>query len=229
MPDSLIEEKAKEAAGKKAAELMQDGMLIGLGTGSTVAFFLKYLSQRCKEGLKIHAVATSIKSANLAEQGHIPLIDINKLTKIDVAVDGADEIDHNKQMIKGGGGALCREKIVASMADEMIVIVDEKKCVQQLGKFPLPLEILPFAYNATLEKIRQAGFNPSIRKKKDGAFFITDNENYIADLAFEQPLENLEDLNTLLHLIPGVIETGLFLHMAGRLIIGRPDGSIILR
>lgn len=224
MPKLEIGNKAKAAAAKKGASLIENGMVIGLGTGSTANLFVKELAHRCKNGLQIEAVATSYKSAELAREEGIPLIDVNSLTEIDIAVDGADEIDPAKQMIKGGGGALLREKIVASMAKEMIVLIDQKKWVDRLGAFPLPIEISPFAHPSTLEKLRQKGFRPMLRQMGDKAPYMTDNGNYIVDLYLEA-IENAEELDSLLHMIPGVVETGLFLHMAGRVITGHEDGT----
>lgn len=229
MPDSAIRNKAKEAAGKHAADLVVDGMCIGLGTGSTTAFFIEALIARCRQGLKVRAAATSLKTRALAEAGGIPLINDEDLTWLDLCVDGADEIDPKKQMIKGGGGALLREKIVASMAQEMIVIVDEDKLVKQLGHFPLPVEIAPFAYQATLAHLLGAGLTPMIRKTADHTPYKTDNGNLIADLHFENGIDDPVLLDRKLKSIAGVIETGLFIHMAGRVIIGHPNGTVTIK
>jgi len=222
-------EQAKKAAGQAAAEWVQDGMLLGLGTGTTVYYFIEKLIERCKKGLKIQAVASSKETEQLALKGNIPLIDNNTLTFLDLTVDGADKIDAQKRMIKGGGGALVREKIVASMSKEMVVIVDETKLVDQLGHCSLPVEILPFAYTATIKHITCLGYKGSLRKKNDGSLFITDNGNYIFDLIFNNLLGSPEsDHEKLIH-IPGVIDTGFFFHLAGRVIIGHSDGHISLR
>lgn len=218
MPETYIQDKAKEAAGVAAANLIQSGMTVGLGTGSTMAFFIARLAER---KLKIKAVATSIRSAELAKKLGIPLLD--EAAELDIAVDGADEIDKHKQMIKGGGGALLREKIVASMAKKLIIIIDEKKYVDKLGHFPLPVEISPFCYKATLEHL--AGFDPRMRKDKDGQLFLTDNGHYIADLHLKSPIENAVKMNTQLQNITGVLETGLFLNLNPTVLIGHPDGK----
>ncbi len=216
----------KKAAAEAAAKLVQEGMLVGLGSGSTSAFFIAALSQRCRDGLKIQAVASSPASQLLAENGGIHLVDINQLTWLDVTVDGADAVDPKKRMIKGGGGALLREKILAKMSKEMIVIIDQSKLVNALGAFPLPVEILPFAYRATIHQIESSGLKGSLRKKEDGLPYITDNNNYIYDIHFEAPITSPETLEKQLLAIPGIIETGLFIQMAGRIVVGYDDGKI---
>jgi ribose 5-phosphate isomerase A len=228
MHEIPIADKAKDAAAKHAAGLIKNNSIVGIGTGSTAVLFIKHLICRCQEGLKIQALATSLRSQLLAAKGGIPLIDPNTLVSIDIAVDGADEMDPKKQMIKGAGGALLREKIIASMAQEMIVIIDESKCVKHLGARPLPVEILPFAYKATLAKIQKMGFDPVIRKL-DGALYLTDNGNYIADLHTKNFLIHPMEVQQNLLLIPGIIETGLFINMAGRVIIGHPEGTITIQ
>jgi ribose 5-phosphate isomerase A len=219
----------KQAVGKVAADLVKPDMLVGLGTGSTAACFIESLSKRCKEGLQIQAVASSKRSTELAQKGGIPLVDINQVNVIDLTVDGADEIDPLKRMIKGGGGALLREKIVADMSREMIVIIDEKKLVSKLGACPLPLEITPFAYMVTLHKLMKIGYNGNFRKNQDGSLFTTDNGNYILDIAFKELRENPEkDHEAMIH-IPGVLEAGFFFNLAGRVVIGFLDGQVVIR
>ncbi len=219
----------KKAVGYKAAEFVRSGMHIGLGTGTTVFYFIERLIQRCQEGLNIHAVASSLRSLEQAKQGGIPLLDIDEVTSVDLTVDGADQIDPQKRMIKGGGGALVREKIVAAMSREMIVIVDESKMVPTLGKCKLPVEILPFAKNATLSHIAKAGYNGEFRKKSDGSLYVTDNGNSIIDIHFDALIESPEEDNeTLIH-IPGVVDTGLFFNLAGRVIVGFADGQVIVK
>ena len=219
----------KKAVGYKAAELVQDGMRVGLGTGTTSFYFIEKLVQRCREGLKIHAAASSTRSLEQAKQGGIPLLEIDTINSLDLTVDGADEIDPMKRMIKGGGGALVREKILASMSREMIVIVDEKKLVSTLGKCKLPVEILPFAKMATLHQVAKAGYSGEFRKQADGGLFFTDNGNHIIDIQFDQLRENPEgDHETLIH-IPGVVDTGFFFNLAGRVIVGFADGQVIIK
>lgn len=219
----------KKAVGYKAAELVEDGMLIGLGTGSTAFFFIEKLIERCQEGLKIHAIASSVQTLNQAKKGKIPLLDIDAVTSLDLTVDGADEIDPQKRMIKGGGGALVREKIVASMSKEMIVIVDESKCVDKLGDCKLPVEVISFASHATLHRIERLGYRGDFRKKADHSLFVTDNGNHIIDIHFHEPRNNPEEDHEALMHIPGVVDTGFFFHLAGRVIIGFFDGQIVIR
>jgi ribose 5-phosphate isomerase A len=219
----------KKAVAYKAAELIENGMHIGLGSGSTAFYFIERLIQRCKKGLKIHAIASSQQSFQQAKAGNIPLLNVETVTSLDLTVDGADEIDPQKRMIKGGGGAHVREKIVAMMSREMIVIVDESKLVPALGKHKLPVEILPFARDAIFHHISKAGYKGEFRKKADGSLFITDNGNLLVDIHFDALRENPEqDHETLLH-IPGVVDTGFFFNLAGRVIIGFADGQLLIK
>lgn len=218
---------AKQAAGKAAVELVQNGMVIGLGTGSTAFFFIENLIERCRTTkLKITAVATSQRSSEQAQAGGIPLHDINKITSLDLTIDGADEIDHQKRMIKGGGGALLREKIIASISREMIVIVDENKVVDQLGKFPLPVEVVPFAHELTAYRLAQLGFNGSFRRTPMGELYLTDNGNYIIDIVFPNGCSTPEQDHAAIRNIPGVVEIGFFFNLAGRVIVGYSDGQV---
>lgn len=219
---------AKDAAGKAAAELVQDGMLVGLGTGTTASFFIKHLIDRCQQGLKITAVATSKRSKEMAEAGGIPIIDMDKITEIDFTADGADEIDSQKRMIKGGGGALLREKIVDSASKDMVVIIDSSKLVERLGTFPLPLEVLPFGSHITRHKIEKLGLRGEFRQKEN-ELYLTDNGNYIFDIHFPKPLDDPEVVNERLQAIPGILETGFFFNIAHRVIVGYPDGRVEFR
>jgi ribose 5-phosphate isomerase A len=220
-------DSVKEALGKTAADLVRDGMLVGLGTGTTIAFFIKYLGVRCQNGLQISAVASSDQSFNLAKSYGIPLVNIDNVFQVDLTVDGADEIDDEKRLIKGGGGALLREKIIASMSKEMVVIVDSTKRVKHLGRFPLPVEIVSFAYRSTLHHLEKAGYIAILRKTKEGSVFITDNGNKIVDVQLAFPCLYPEKENEIIKSIPGVIETGFFFHLAHKVLIGYPDGNIL--
>ena len=216
----------KKAAGQRAAELIESGMIVGLGTGSTVFYFIERLIERAKQGLEIRAVSSSRRSEKQAKAGGIKIADLETLTSIDITVDGADEIDPEKRMIKGGGGALLREKILANTSREMIVIVDENKVVDKLGKHPLPVEVLPFATAAIIDKIKKLGFHGSLRKHPKDGFYTTDNGNYIYDIHFDAPRDDPADDHEKLLRIPGVLETGVFVNLAGRVLIGRPDGEV---
>lgn len=224
-------EKMKQAAGYKAASFIEDDMIIGLGTGSTAKYFIeKVIARKKEEGLKIQAVATSNQSLKQALEGNIPILDINSIESIDLTVDGADEIDPQKRMIKGGGGALLREKIIASMSKELVIVVDEKKLSKQLGSCKLPVEITPFACNATLKHIQKLGVFAQIRtsNEKSNDYYITDNGNYIVDIRFKEPIDQPEKQEDLLKAIPGIVETGFFFHLAGRVITAFTDGQILI-
>ncbi len=204
----------KKNAGMRAAKLIEPGMRVGLGTGSTVIYFVEALIERCRGGLEIQAVASSEKTLEMARAGGIPLL--KTFDVLDITVDGADEIDPMKRMIKGGGGALLREKILAFASSHMVVIVDESKCVDKLGTAKLPLEVLPFGHLATASSIPYKGEF----RKKGSELFITDNGNYIYDLHFAQPLDDPESVDCQLRSIPGVLETGFFFELANELIVG---------
>ncbi|MES2122492.1 MAG: ribose-5-phosphate isomerase RpiA [Chlamydiota bacterium] len=219
----------KMKVGYQAAEFVKEGMRVGLGTGSTAHFFIERLIQRCKEGLKISAIATSKQSHKMAQEGGIPLLDAEQVTELDLTVDGADEIDSQKRMIKGGGGALVREKIIAAMSKELIVIVDASKLVHNLGKVKLPVEIVSFATRATIHHIDKAGFRGDFRKNADGTRFSTDNNNAIFDIHLPLPCENPEKIHQTLIAIPGVVDTGFFFHLAGRVIVGFADGQVVVK
>lgn len=223
------QQKAKKAAAKYAVDLIENGMVIGIGSGSTVFFFIEALGEKCRAGLKIKALSTSKKTELLALKAGIPMLDSYEVDQLDLDVDGADEIDKDKNMLKGGGGALLREKIVAKMSKEMIVIVDSSKEVEALGKFPLPVEIAPFAMNATKRHLIDHGFLGSFRKNKEKELYITDNGNVIYDISLNHLIDNPQKIELSLRNIPGVLETGLFIKMAGRVIIGFDNGLAIVK
>lgn len=220
---------AKKNAADAAVKFIESGMVIGLGTGSTATYFIESLGKLVSRGLKVSAVATSIESHNLAKSLGISMIDINSVTVLDICVDGADEIDGQKQMIKGGGAALFREKIIANMSREMIVIVDQSKVVDHLGKFPLPVEITRFGFKVTMREIEKFGTSAHLRTNKDSSLLITDNDNYIVDLQLKYPCKKPFEEHLKIKLITGVCETGLFINMAGRVIIGYDDGHVEIR
>ncbi len=215
---------AKKAAGYAAVEHVTNGMTIGLGTGSTVHYFIERLAQLCVEGLRIKAVSTSEASQKHAQSLAIPLVDINSITSVDLTVDGADEIDSNHRMIKGGGGALLREKLVALMSENVIIIIDENKLVTDLGKFPLPVEIVSFAYQTTQKRLENKGYQGILRKQKDGSPFVTDQGNFIIDIKLGAPCNNPEEHHQKIKQVSGVVETGFFFGLAKNVIVGYADG-----
>jgi len=222
----LSSEEIKKNTGIYAADLVKQGMVIGLGTGSTVYWLIQELGKRIEKGLKITAVPTSAQTDQLAKKAGIPTTDLDTITRLPLTIDGADEIDPVGRMIKGGGGALLQEKIVASASDEVIIIIDSSKLVPQLGKFPLPVEVIPFGYKQVQQKIMQSGICKKVTlRKKDAGIFITDHHHYILDCAYEK-IEDAILLNKNLHDIPGIVETGLFINMASRAIIGYQDERI---
>lgn len=222
----MFRDEIKKKVGVYAADLVKRGMTLGLGSGSTVYWLIEELGRRVAQGLEISAVPTSLHTAQLATKAGIPLSDLNDIDHLLLTVDGADEIDLQGQLIKGGGGALLQEKIVASASDELIIIADSSKLVQQLGRFPLPVEVIPFGHEQVAQKIIATGFckKISLRLKNDKVF-ITDHGHYILDCYCER-IQDASALNIALHLIPGVVETGLFINMASSAIIGYEDGKI---
>ncbi|WP_156417450.1 ribose-5-phosphate isomerase RpiA [Paenibacillus etheri] len=214
----------KQLAAEKAVEYVEDGMKVGLGTGSTAYWAIRKLGERVSEGLKITAVATSRASEEQARELGIPLVAFGDIDSLDLTIDGADELDSSLQLIKGGGGALLREKIVASNSTRMIVIADEGKVVSTLGKFPLPVEIVPFAWEWTVAELAKLGCQPELRRSGE-ELYRTDNGNYIADCRFEA-IEAAPKLALTIQNIPGVVDHGLFIGIAAMAIVGKLDGSI---
>lgn len=203
-------------------------MLVGLGTGSTASCFIDSLIERCKHGLKVRAVSSSIASAERARAGGIPLVDLDLVIEVDLTVDGADEVDERNRMIKGKGGAHVREKILASMSLETLYLVDESKLVKELGACGLPVEILPFCWRATLHKLERMGYEGRLRMQS-GKPFVTDNGNYLFDIHTPSSFRHPEEEHQRLVLTPGVIDTGLFFHLATRVLIGYEDGTLAIR
>lgn len=225
---SQAQTELKRAVGYRAADDVEEGMLIGLGTGSTATYFIERLIARVKKGLRITAVASSQRSAEQATQGGVIVLDMNTITTIDLTVDGADEIDLRNQMIKGGGGAHVREKIVASSSKQMIVIVDESKLVETLGTFGLPVEILPFGYKATIHKLEQLGYRGTVRVENKVPF-VTDNGNLIFDIHTPKTFENPHKDHLKIISTVGVVETGFFLDIPVKVLVGYQDGHIAFR
>ncbi|WP_155991641.1 ribose-5-phosphate isomerase RpiA [Paenibacillus sp. FSL R7-277] len=214
----------KQLAAEKAVEYVKDGMRVGLGTGSTAYWAIRKLGERVSEGLQITAVATSQASEDQARELGIPLVAFSDVDSLDLTIDGADELDGALQLIKGGGGALLREKIVAMGSARMIVVADESKAVTTLGKFPLPVEIVPFAWEWTVAALAKLGCKTELRRSGED-LYKTDNGNYIADCRFEA-IESAAELALALQRIPGVVEHGLFIGIADLAIIGKKDGTI---
>ncbi|MBC9934326.1 ribose-5-phosphate isomerase RpiA [Chitinophaga qingshengii] len=215
---------AKKAAGEKATEFIKPNMTIGLGTGSTAYYAIMRIGEMVSSGIPLRAVATSEQSEQLARKQGIPIIPFSDVEKIDLDIDGADEVDEHLRLIKGGGGALLREKIVAAASAEMIVVTDESKLVKHLGRFPLPVEIIPFAWELTFRRLIALDAMPVLRTN-NGRTVVTDNGNYILDCHYER-IKDPVALHQQLNDIPGVVENGLFLHYASRVIIGYADGSV---
>jgi ribose 5-phosphate isomerase A len=217
----------KQVAAEKAVEFIEDGMIVGLGSGSTVIYMVKKLAQKVGEGFNITAVSTSTATSKLAESLGIHIMNFDDVGEIDLTIDGADEVDKNFNGIKGGGGALLFEKIVATSSRKNIWIVDSTKLVNNLGKFPLPVEAVPFGIEHTVSKLKEAGYNPELRMADD-KIFHTDGNHYAIDLHLNKIIEPVK-LETELKKLPGIIETGLFINIADMVIVGRVNSYEILR
>ncbi|WP_372773341.1 ribose-5-phosphate isomerase RpiA [Mangrovibacterium sp.] len=215
---------AKQLVGEKATEYVQNGMIVGLGTGSTAYYAIQKIGQMVSEGLKIQAVPTSNATERLARELNIPLLNVAEVREIDLTIDGADEFDPNKQLIKGGGGALLREKIIASITKFYICIADNGKRSDVLGSFALPVEVTPFAWEITAFQIEKLGCKPKLRYNGNDPF-ITDNQNYILDCKFDR-IDRPTELNLKLNQIPGVVENGLFTNMVDLIICNTADNEI---
>jgi len=218
-------ELEKQAAARAALNFVEDGQIVGLGTGSSAAYFIQYLGERVKLGLKIRGVPTSIRAQRLAEKCGIPLTTLDDVDAIDVDVDGADEFDPQLCLIKGGGGALLREKIVASASRRFIVVADSSKQVPVLGAFPLPVEVIPFAQSLLARRIAALGAMVKLRKIADGTAFKTDEGHHILDCHFGQ-ISDAASLASTLNNMPGVVEHGLFINMATLVLLGKGDQVI---
>ncbi|OFG28568.1 ribose 5-phosphate isomerase A [Listeria monocytogenes] len=214
----------KKLAGEKACEWIEDGMVVGLGTGSTVYYTIEKLGQMVNNGLHITGVATSDETTKQAEKLGIPLKSLNDVTEIDVTIDGADEIDTNFQGIKGGGGALLREKMVASASLKNIWVVSEEKLVRTLGKFPLPLEVIPFGWKQIERTLAKEQIQTNLRKQSNEEVYVTNNGNYILDIV-NQSFTDAEMWQEKLAQIPGVVEHGLFLDYVDVIICGKANGE----
>ena len=214
----------KEMVGKQAATYIESGMTVGLGTGSTAYYFVEEIGRRVKEeGLDIIGVTTSKRTKEQADKLGIPLKSVDEVDFIDVTVDGADEIAPDFSGIKGGGGALLFEKIVAEQSKRIIWIVDESKMVDYLGRFPLPVEVIPYGSEQLFKKFEEKGYRPKFRVLENGECYLTDSQNYIIDLDVF-PIKDPVSFGAELKALTGVVEQGLFTNMTETVLIGTPDG-----
>ena len=225
--DSL---QLKKAAAAKAVEFVEDGMKLGIGTGSTANEFIRLLALRVNEGLKVTGVATSERSEQLCRELGIPVASLDEMPSLDLDIDGADEIGPKMALVKGGGGALLREKIVAFASARMLVIADQSKLVKTLGAFPLPIEVNPFGLEATklaiVDVAKSLGLSGNISLRvKNNKTFVTDGGHFILDASFSR-ISDPESLSNALFSIPGVVEHGLFLNLANKSVVAMANGEI---
>jgi len=216
----------KKLAGEKATEAIRDGMTIGLGTGSTVYFTIMRVGELVRDGLRVRAIPTSKQTEKLAIENGVELCTFADVQRLDLTIDGADELNPSLDLIKGGGGALLWEKLVAASSDRLIIVADESKCVETLGAFPLPVEVIPFAWQTTSKRVEKLNIEPQMRMIGDKPF-VTDNGNYILDCRCGA-IDNPAELHNNLKVLTGVVETGLFISMAKTSIIAGSDGIRIL-
>jgi ribose 5-phosphate isomerase A len=209
----MANDQEKEAAARASLQFIHDGMVVGLGTGSTASHFIELLGERVKQGLRVRGIPTSVRSTELAKSLGIPLTTLDECQEISVTVDGADEVDPKLRLIKGGGGALLREKIVASATRQLVIVADASKRVARLGKFPLPVEVIKFAQALVAKRISALGADVQLRKGSDGSPFLTDENNHILDCRFGE-IPDADTLARELSAMPGVVEHGLFIGMA---------------
>ncbi|WP_134725898.1 ribose-5-phosphate isomerase RpiA [Paracoccus luteus] len=233
MTDLSPSDAAKDAAARAAVALVRDGMRVGLGTGSTAVFMVHRLAERVRaEGLRLRLAATSRATCDLARQLGLTIEDLDDIGWLDLTIDGADEIDPDLNLIKGGGGAHLREKITAAASDRMVVIADPGKVVETLGAFHLPVEVIPFGWQTTRAHVQRLlesldlTQRPMLTRQRDGRDFVTDEGNMILDLSLEA-IPDCRALSNGLSAIPGVVEHGLFLGMCDLALIGSPDGGVI--
>lgn len=218
----------KQLVGIKAAEFVEDGMIVGLGTGSTAYYMVEEIGRRMREeGLKITGVTTSSGTKAQAESLGIPLKSIDEVPVVDLTIDGADEISADFQGIKGGGAALLFEKIVASYSKQTIWIVDGSKMVDQLGRFPLPVEVIPYGSQQLMRLFKEKNYQPVLRQTETGETIVTDSGHYIIDLHLER-IEDPEKLATYLDQLVGVVEHGLFLNMVSKVVVASENGVSVL-
>lgn len=216
----------KVKAAEKAIEYVENGMIVGLGTGSTVNIFIEKLIQRVKAGLKIKVVSSSISSEKIAFDGDLDLIDINQVSQIDLTVDGTDQVDDKKDLIKGRGGALYREKILAFFSEKFLIITDESKRVDFLKNINIPVEVDPFCHDLIFNYFKKEGYNPTFRLNEEKNFYKTDSQNYIIDIFHHGIIQDVLSLEIKIKSIPGVIETGIFYNFNPMVIIASSSNQI---
>jgi len=226
--DQERKDQEKEAAARASLEFVKDGMVVGLGTGSTAAYFIKLLAEKVKNGLHVRGIPTSIHSGELAKSLGIPVITLDDCQEIAVTVDGADEVDPQLRLIKGGGGAMLREKIVASATKQQIIVADASKQVKRLGKFPVPVEVIRFAEALVKKKLTELGAQVSVRVGPDGKPFVTDEDHHILDCRFGE-IPDADALARKLSDMPGIVEHGLFIGMASVVLFARGSEIVELR
>ena len=224
--NAVNRDQEKQAAARAAVELVRSGEIVGLGSGSTAAFAVQFLTERVRDGLKVLGIPTSIHTQQLATKLGIPLTTFDEHPVIDIDIDGADEIDPNLNLIKGGGGAFLREKIIASVSRRFVVIGDSEKQVSTLGRFPLPVEVVPFAEGLIQGRIEALGAKVSLRPTANGKPYVTDEGHHILDCNFGR-IADPAGLAQKLRSIPGVVEHGLFIGMAEMALIGK--GNEVVR
>lgn len=224
----MANDQEKEAAARASLKFVKDGQVVGLGTGSTAAYFIKLLGEQVKNGLEIRGIPTSLRSLELAQRVGIPLTTLDECQELAVTVDGADEVDPQLRLIKGGGGALLREKIVASATRQFVVVADASKQVQSLGKFPLPVEVIKFAEALVAKRIRALGAEVHLRCEADGTPYVTDESNHILDCHFGE-IRDANGLSRQLSEMPGIVEHGLFIGMASVVLLARGSEIVELR
>jgi ribose 5-phosphate isomerase A len=213
----MANDQEKEAAARASLHYVKDGQVVGLGTGSTATYFIRLLAEKVKAGLRVRGIPTSERSRELASSMGVPLTALDECQDIAVTVDGADEVDPQLRLIKGGGGALLHEKIVASATRQLVIVADASKRVPTLGRFPLPVEVIKFAQAMVAKKIAALGAQVSLRRRPDGSPFLTDENNYILDCSFGQ-IADPDGLARRLSDMPGIVEHGLFIGMASTVI-----------
>ena len=218
----------KQAVARAGLSFVENGQIVGLGSGSTATHFIQFLGERVRAGLQIRGIPTSIRTQQLAQKCGIPLTSLDQAQTIDVDLDGADEFDPQLRLVKGGGGALLREKIIASASRQFVVLADSSKQVPMLGKFPLPVEVIPFAETLLTQRISALGAAVSVRKATDGAIFRTDEGHHILDCHFGK-IPDPPALARALSDMPGVVEHGLFINMATVVLVGKGDQVMELR